>query len=225
MIKRIFLIFLLVGLNACSKSDNSYFPLGDKSWWEYSIQFMDRGEHKAQRLILANQAPVEVDGKQYFPRKSASNHVDYFQKTEEGIYHIDPMTGTKTWILQQPYTIGTEWKGTAKISKLTITGAFLGTFLARVKHPVELTYRIESLDDDVEANGIHYLHCLRVRAKGRLYAGGDLEEFVNISSINIDLTEWYAPGIGLVKSVRKEFTAPKEFKNEYVQELLIHKQT
>lgn len=227
MTKRIFLIFLLAGISACGGSGrNSYFPLGDKSWWEYSIRFDHRGEYRQQRLILANQAPVEVNGERYFPRKSAGNHVDYFQKTGEGIYHIDPVTGSKTWILQQPLAVGTEWKETSKISKLEISGgAFTATYIARIKKPINMTYRIEALDDTLVINGTRYTNCLRVRARGRLYAGPTLEEFLNISSINIDLTEWYAPGIGLVKRVRTEFTAPNEVKNESVQELLSYKRS
>lgn len=225
MTKRILLFFSLLALCSCGGGErNSYFPLGDGSWWEYAIHFEYRGEQKQQRQIFANQDPVDVDGQRYFPRRSASNHIDYFQRTDEGIYHIDPIKGGKTWILQRPYKVGTEWKGVSKISKLELLGgAFTATYLARIKHPVEMTYRIESLDDDVEANGVHYTHCLKVRAQGRLYAGSDLEQFVNISSINIDMSEWYAPGIGLVKRIRKEFTAPNEFKNVFVQELLLHK--
>lgn len=224
---RICLVFLFLILSACGGNDrDNYYPLGDGSWWEYSIKFDYRGEQKQQRVIFANQDPVKVDGQRYFPRRSATNHIDYFQQTDEGIYHIDPITGAKAWILQRPYEVGTEWHRISKISKLELLGgAFTATYLARIKQPVKMTYRIESLDDDVEANGVHYTHCLKVRGQGRLYAGGDLEQFVNISSINIDLTEWYAPGIGLVKRVRKEYTAPNEFKNVFVQELLLYKRS
>ena len=227
MIKRIFLLLLLSAIGACGlDKDNSYYPLGDTSWWEYSIQYMHRGELKVQRQILANQPPVEVDGEKYFPRKSASNHIDYFQKTAEGIYHVDPVTGTKTWVLQLPVDIGREWEDISKISKLEMLGgAFTATYMARIQQPVTMTYRIESLDDNVVVNGNRYTNCLRVFGKGRLYAGSTLEEFVNISSINVETTDWYAPGVGLVKSIRKEFTSPKEFKNEYVKELLSHKRT
>lgn len=222
MLCRLFLIVVLASCNACGTGDrHSYFPLGDSSWWEYSVRFTYRGEPREQRLILANQAPVNVDNEKYFPRRSASNHTDYFQKNEQGISHIDPVKGDRTWILRQPYEIGTEWQETSKVSKLELLGgAFTATYMARIQRPVTMSYKIESLDDTVKVNGIRYTNCLRVRSKGRLYAGSTLEEFMNISSINIDQTEWYAPGVGLVKSVRKEFTSPKEFKNEYIQELL-----
>ena len=76
------------------------------------------------------------------------------------------------------------------------------------------------MDDTVSVAAGTFRHCLRVRSRGSLFAGKTLQQFMGINDIDIDQTEWYAPGVGLVKTVRREFTTPGEFKNTYTQELV-----
>ena len=88
-----------------------------------------------------------------------------------------------------------------------------------IVRPVTVTYKIEDTDDTVTVTAGTFGHCLRVHGKGYLFAGRTLQEFMGIDTINIDQTEWYAPGVGLVKSVREEYTQPNEFRNTYTREL------
>ena len=53
----------------------------------------------------------------------------------------------------------------------------------------------------------------------RYGGGGSLKEFMAIDNINIETVDWYAPGTGLVKRSRKEYTQPLEFENIYTEEL------
>jgi hypothetical protein len=206
-------------LMSCGGADQSYFPLGKSAAWEYNVSYKVRGELRGQKHIVSNGKPVEVNDQRYYPRTELNGHRDFYQKTGEGIVHVDPVSGDKLLILKYPLEKGQQWTATSRIRVLEVTGAFVPTFKARLVRPVTVTYRIEKTDDTISVAAGTFSHCLRVHGKGRLFAGRTLQEFMGIDSINIDQTDWYAPGVGLVKTVRDEYTEPNEFRNTYTREL------
>ena len=179
-----------------------------------------RGELHTQRLIFSNGESLVVKGKRYYPRTGLSGHREYFRRTDGGILHVNPVSGKQYQVLKFPLKKGQTWQADSKIKVLEVTGTFTPTFRARIINPVTLTYRIEDMDDTVSVAAGTFRHCLRVRSRGSLFAGKTLQQFMGINDIDIDQTEWYAPGVGLVKTVRREFTTPGEFKNTYTQELV-----
>jgi hypothetical protein len=217
------LILLLTAawlLISCGRgTDHGYFPLGKGAAWEYNISYKVRGELRSHKRLLSNGPPVEVDEQLYYPRAELNGHRDYYQKTAAGIVHVDPVSGDKTLVLKYPLKQGQQWQARSKIRVLEVTGAFVPTFKARLVRPVSVTYRIEDTDDTISVAAGTFRHCLRVHGDGRLFAGRTLQEFMGIDSINIDQTDWYAPGVGLVKTVRDEYTEPNEFRNTYTREL------
>ena len=198
---------------------HSYFPLDKGAAWEYIVSYKVRGELRSQKRILSNGTAVEVDEQRYYPRTDLNGHREFYQKTREGIVHVDPVSGEKTLVLKYPLEQGQQWQTQSRIRVLEVTGAFVPTFKARLVRPVAVTYHIEKTDDSVAVAAGTFNHCLRVHGKGRLFAGRTLQQFMGIDSINIDQTEWYAPGVGLVKTVREEYTEPNEFRNTYTREL------
>ena len=207
-------------LISCGRgADHGYFPLGKGAAWEYTVSYKVRGELRSQKRIVSNGKPVEVDNQRYFPRVDLNGHRDFYQKTKESIVHVDPVSGDKSLILKYPLEKGQQWQSASRIRVLEVTGAFTPTFKARIVRPVTVTYKIEDTDDTVTVTAGTFGHCLRVHGKGYLFAGRTLQEFMGIDTINIDQTEWYAPGVGLVKSVREEYTQPNEFRNTYTREL------
>lgn len=210
--------FLIVG---CDQSrDNSYFPLSEGMSWEYRTDYQVRGEPKTQRLIFSTRPPVNLDGQSYYSRVSLSGSRYYYQKTDEGIVHVDPVSGDRTPVLVYPIEEQQGWENTSRIRILEVTGAFTPTFKARVKQPITMNYVIEATGETVTVAAGEFDHCIRVHGKGRLFAGRTLQDYMGIDSIYIEQTEWYAPGTGLIKTVRTEYTGPNEFKNTYTQELL-----
>jgi hypothetical protein len=206
---------------ACGRpAAGDYFPLGKGAAWEYAISYKVRGERHTQRLIFSNGDPVVVNDKRYYPRIGLSGKREYFRRTDSGILHVDPVSGKQSQVLKFPLKKGQTWQADSKIKVLEVTGAFTPTFRARIINPVTLTYRIEDSDDTVSVAAGTFRHCLRIRSRGSLFAGKTLQQFMGINSIDIDQTEWYAPGVGLVKTVRQEYTAPGEFKNIYTRELV-----
>jgi len=221
---RLHTLILLLGaawlLVSCGRgADHGYFPLGKGAAWEYNVSYKVRGELRSQKRILSNDQPVEVDEQRYYPRADLNGHREFYQQTREGIVHVDPVSGNKTLVLKYPLKQGQQWQARSKIRVLEVTGAFVPTFKARLVRPVTVAYRIEKTDDIIAVAAGTFNHCVRVHGEGRLFAGRTLQEFMGIDSINIDQTEWYAPGVGLVKTVREEYTEPNEFRNTYTREL------
>jgi hypothetical protein len=219
MIKKISLSLFFL-LSACGSPDTSWFPLSEGIWWQYSAIRSIRGESHIQKLILANLPAVNIEGRTLFPRKRADGQIDYYEKSEKGIYRVDIDDESRDLQLQEPVEVGAKWQRTSRILFLEVTGAFEATYNRRIKEDIVLDYEVESIDDVVDVAAGHFENCLRVKGFGSIYGGGgSLEEFMDIDDINIETVEWYAPGVGLVKRTRKEYTHPLKFENHYSEEL------
>jgi len=89
-----------------------------------------------------------------------------------------------------------------------------------VQQNIPLEFTVEAEDDTVTVGAGTFEHCLRVKATGSLFAGSTLQDFMGIRFIQVEQTDWYAPGVGLIRRVRNESTTPAEWNNTYTQELL-----
>ena len=219
MLKKMSLLFCLF-LCACSKADTSWFPVSEGYWWQYTAARKIRGEIHTQKLIQANLPSIKIEGSVLFPRKRADGHIDYFEKSANGVFHVNLENGVKDQFLPASIQVGSKWQRKSRILFLKVTGAFESTYNARIKEEIIINYQVESLDDVVDVAAGHFENCLRIVGKGSLYGGGGtLEEFMDIDDINIETVDWYAPGVGLIKRTRKEYTHPLEFENLYAEEL------
>lgn len=214
------LALLLVLPGACSNTDNSYYPLKQGYWWQYAAIRSIRGEDHLQKLILANLPKQTINGVKLHAQKRADGQVEYFSRRDGGVFKIDPENGNEKQILQEPATIGTKWKADSRILFLKVTGAFEATYNRRIKEAIPMEYEVVSTSETVKVKAGKFRDCIKVAGKGSIYGGGgSLKEFMDIDSINIETEEWYAPGVGLVKRTRKEYTHPVDFENYYQEEL------
>ena len=71
------------------------------------------------------------------------------------------------------------------------------------KHlPLRMTATIEELDDTVEIRSGRFPHCLHVVLKGTTTVRADRGHAV--AEVAVEHQEWYAPGVGLVRTTRTE---------------------
>jgi hypothetical protein len=210
----------LLFVAACASSASpSYFPLEAGKVWDYRITRIVKGETQTQRLMLASLSPVEIDGERYYRRRRLDDRIELFRDTPEGLVRIDP-AGRATRVLPAEQAPGTRWEEPTRVFFLEVTGAFAETFRERARQSIPLEFVVESDSDTVKVAAGTYTNCLRVKSTGSTFAGRALKEYMGISFIKVDQTEWYAPGVGLVKRVRKEHTTPAKWSNEYIEELL-----
>ena len=218
---KIILVCALVFTTSCSGPDNSVFPLQEGIWWQYSIKRFIRGEPHVQKIVESALPAIKIKGEKLIPKKRPDGRVEYFQRNSEGVFRIDPETGTREVIIREPAELGVNWSVDSKILYLKVTGAFESTYNRKIKNEtIPIDYEITAIDETVEVAAGKFRNCIRVEGKGSIYGGGgSLKEFMAIDTINIEITEWYAPGVGLVKRQRKEYTHPLEFENIYSIEL------
>ena len=220
-VAKIIIVCALVFTSSCSGPDNSVFPLQEGIWWQYSIKRFIRGEPHVQKIVESALPAIKIKGEKLIPKKRPDGRVEYFQRNSEGVFKIDPETGTREVIIREPAELGVNWSVDSKILYLKVTGAFESTYNRKIKNEtIPIDYEITAIDETVEVAAGKFRNCIRVEGKGSIYGGGgSLKEFMAIDTINIEITEWYAPGVGLVKRQRKEYTHPLEFENIYSIEL------
>lgn len=210
---------LLLSGAGCGEQVPDYFPLDTQRSWEYRISRTIKGETQQQKLIIANLPAAALDGAVYYPRRRLDDRIELYERTERGIFRVDPAARSRSHVLPPAANTGAQWRDSTKILFLEMTGVFSPTFGKRIQDAIELDYVIESLDETVDVAAGRFARCMRVRATGSLFAGNTLQTFLGIRFLKVEQTDWYAPGVGLVKRVRNEYTTPAEFSNQYVEEL------
>ncbi len=208
-------LFLFVLLASCSETNDSYFPLDKIKSWSYKIEIKPEVEkktiYKKVNLSLGKKL-LEIDGKKSFiyPFLREDGSIFFYKKENNGIYRngfafakdnkINPEK-KKRVVLPLPYEKGKKWSVESK------------TFLILKRYPYydyrattnfKINYEIISTSEFVSTPLGKFNDCMLVRGEGKTKFIGDSE----IGSIEINITseEWYAKGIGLIKSNRIEET-------------------
>jgi len=161
----------------------SYFPLKEGMRWEYNV-IPDQGATK--KLIITNLAPREVSGAKVRPRKQeldGSTFIELMKQDETGVYRYAEQKGETAppslitpmeCHLKFPIAEGSSWKMVAKLGNST----------------VNLSLTIESLSDEVKVPAGTFKDCVKVKQVGENDAGTSVMGY-----------EWYAPKVGVVKSI------------------------
>ena len=161
----------------------SYFPLQEGRRWEYNV-ISDQGATK--KLLITNLAPREVSGVKVTPRKwelGGSTFIELMKRDETGVYRYAEQKGETAppslitpmeCHLRFPIAEGSSWKMATKLGNSTVN--------------VSLT--IESLSDEVKVPAGTFKDCIKVKQVGENDAGTSVMGY-----------EWYAPKVGVVKSI------------------------
>lgn len=219
VLPRIAASLILLCAGACSHEDPDYFPLGGERTWKYQVQRTIRGEKRSQKFIVASLPSVTLDGTTYFPLRRLDGRMELYEKSAGGIFRVDEVLQSRAHVLPESFEPGVQWRIDSRILFLEVTGVFSPTFQERITSTIPLEFAVEAVDDSVEVAAGRFTQCLRVKGSGSMFAGSTLESFMGIRFIKVEQTEWYAPGVGLLKRVRNEYTMPAEWSNEYIEEL------
>jgi len=209
---------------AAADTTRSVFPTTPGRWWYYATETRIRDEPRRQRLFIAN---VAFDGRTLLQRRqgawdhlyavgdTAVEHRAYLYRRGSGREARD----AEAVLLPMPPAPGASWQFKSRLRLIESRTFAAEDRLANRYLPVDMTARIATDDDAVSVAAGRYHDCVRVEAIGKTVVPadrGNLEVEVTVTQ-----TEWYAPGIGLVKSQRVEHADSPFLKNgEYTQELL-----
>jgi hypothetical protein len=161
----------------------SYFPLKAGMRWEYTVTST---QGQPQKLLITNLAPQDVSGANVTPRKSemgGATVIEFMKQDDTGVYRYAEQKGAKAspdlvtpmeCHLKFPITQGNNWNMGTKVGNST----------------VNLNLSIESVSDQVMVPAGTFKDCLKVKQVGENAAGTTVLGY-----------EWYAPKVGVVKSM------------------------
>lgn len=187
------------------------FPLESGHRWTYDVRSEWENqivEHETQ--VMRTLPAEDFDGALSWRRRSDSG-VDYWLRRDaSGIFRVaskidleeDPRPDKeRRYVLKAPIAVGTNWRAATTAYLLRRRNEFPREI--RHSHPsVPMNYSIEAIDESVAVRAGRYGGCTRVKgvASVRLFA----DPVAGWRDMPLTTTEWYCPGVGLVKLVREE---------------------
>lgn len=212
------LVLALAGCKLGGQNAN-YFPLGSAWTWQYRITFDIKNIGKERTaMVVANRPSLTVENQKVFPRMYQDGHRYYYVAQDDGILLVaDRASGGQTkeadaeqYVLKYPLAPGTSWPVGSQ-TYLLRRQLFSPTavIMVPITAPIEVTYTIELKVDVVRVPAGTFRDCLRIH--GTAASVRDLGERIGNAEVRVDTTEWFAPGVGLVKMVRKEDLHPESF--------------
>lgn len=205
-------LLLAALLVACdSLPSPEYFPLKPGLRWDYALHEKNRLVDQVSMLSLRNRDAVTRDGQRY-ARRIASDGNEYWlshgdtmllrvgQRT--AIDFQPRMDASPRTIMPLPPALKQAWSVETRPYILERAEPFRERFSQDDSKRIELRMTVAALDDVVEVPAGRFERCLRIEGTGVLNVLADAR--IGASEVPVTHTEWYAPGVGLVKLVRIE---------------------
>jgi hypothetical protein len=188
-----------VGSNA-----SSYFPTKEGLKWEYQLAL--------QTSLLGNIAQIPIITSTTFATRRLNSttvvpikfevmeqsHFVFIGQNDDGIYEHAIQTEVDTepkvhpvpkYYLKNPVKVGTNWTLDTE------------TVLLSNKYSIKLNAVIESTDATVTVPAGTFKNCVKVKMSGSKSIKRSFRGNLKIVVVEYD---WYAPGVGSVKSIREE---------------------
>jgi len=182
---------LMLGLWACSKAPTTYYPLGEGLSWTYQISMRGLGGAQSIQETITNLAARDLKGRKVTPRKfeaqvQGQSHSEFQYDAEDarGVYtfaeqqadDVEPkLKEPWAYALKQPLKVGNTWPTTIDLGN---------------NRSVPAIATIESTDEVVDVPSGTFKGCIRVHSVGMGKGASKPEAHY-----------WYAPSVGLVKSI------------------------
>ena len=211
----VYALFSLCLLSACGQSVSDYFPLDAGKYWRYQMTYQTMDGTFKGIYAVENLPSHKIDDQVFYVQQLLDGSFDYFQKDEKGLLlkgrektvDLDTRyTDAMHYIFQFPLQVGTMWEDTVLSKVLIKTGPTQKTAF-HIVAKVPVTAKIESMTETVTVPAGTFYNCMRVEISGNVFT--DVGNYVGRTIVRLSETNWYAPGVGLIKSIRKESTKHK----------------
>lgn len=194
--------FFMLALVGCSSEDQSYFPLEEGHWREYQETLIIRDETQTRRRVVRNLASVTFDDQKLFVQEIQGEERQYFSVKEEGIFREDPEGNKFELILPLSSDKDESWSLASRLGVIeSRTFARRDRILTKAI-PITLTYSVISIDEEVVVPAGRFKNCLKVKGTG--FTTVRVDRGNGTAEVKIESFDWYASGIGLIKTERTE---------------------
>lgn len=210
-LRRTLPIALCALLGACSQAPapDDFFPLGTGLSWRYQVTRAFKSRTDRAAFSEVNLQRVDFDGLEATVRRTGEDNHYYVARRGDGVYRVAKRNVAQTaprkdkaprLILPLPPRVGATWSSHSQPYALRRIHPYEDSLTRGVGF--DMTYQLVADDDTVEVPAGRFEHCLRVEGSAQLSIYSDARR--GYQEIPIRTTEWYAPGVGLVKLVREE---------------------
>lgn len=216
----------LLLLGACAEPDSPYFPLGPGRWWQYHVAVSNSATRWEYKMLSKNLEPVSSDGERLAARRLHNGEIHYFRRTADGVWHVGartsaddpPPAGPVQLSMPLPPSESRVWDSAERTRVLRTRAANDDFRDYRVELPVHVRYRVAETAAQVSTRSGAFHDCLRI--EGTASAQFDLGIDIGHVRIDVAISDWYAPGVGLVRRERHERTdSPFINDGDYLMEL------
>jgi hypothetical protein len=207
------LTFLLSG---CGEESDSYFPLGQRLVLSYDIVEQRSSENHHRKKITQYSAPLTMtlagNRETVHQWLTAAGPRGLVQARKDGIYLIEngnknlqsASRQSETLLLPLPLTINSRWQTTVTTELLEWRKHTLEAADRNPAYNITIDFSCTSLDAEVKTPAGTFSNVAVISGSGerRIEIGGTRDR----STIRVEITEWYAQGIGLIQRERRETT-------------------
>jgi hypothetical protein len=186
----------------CSSEDQSYFPLEEGHWREYRETLVIRDETQTRRRVVRNVAPVTFDDQKLFVQEIQGKERQYFSVKEEGVFRENLEENKSELILSLSPDEDVHWSLASRLGVIeSRTFAQRDRILTKAI-PITLNYSVISFDEEVVVHAGRFKNCLKIRGMGLTTVRVDRGNVT--AEVIIESFDWYASGVGLIKTERTE---------------------
>jgi len=200
---------MALSLGACQQPEARYLPLADTHHYTYDIQTTHGDNTKRTRQVVEITGPYTDDEDTFYLRSHGGTYQDALTLKQDGIYLIGDIHSHALRRFEDPALllprhprVGDTWAGMAYSQLLEWRKHALEHANKKLQKPLRMDYECVSTDATITTPAGEFNGAVRVEGKARgefeMGAVGDRNR------ITIELTQWYVPDIGMVKSVRQE---------------------
>ncbi|MGQ0658677.1 MAG: hypothetical protein ACT4NU_11400 [Chromatiales bacterium] len=208
------LLMGVLAVSGCGQHAETFFPL-QKGWrWVYRIDVTTMDGPSEKKYVIENLGRTVLEGQEVSARRTVDGMTHYYREDATGVLRVgESVPHEKARLFSKPRVVlptaavptAPPWSNWEYTVALQHTGPPEGESLNKISVELQVQYIVESVDDDVVVPAGRFERCLRVRGKGVTHQ--NVGFYVGPTIIRVLSTEWFAPGVGLVKVERKETTS------------------
>lgn len=213
MLRRLMLLLVLgTAVPGCTRVDApDYFPLDPGLRWEYAKRESSRAGEQVERFEMRNLTPATRDGQRYLRRLASDGNEYWLQLRDERLERVgvrtaidfEPrMDASARMVMPRVPAVGMAWDVETRPYVLERIEPFRERFSQDDSKRIQLRMQVMALDEVVEVPAGRFERCLRLEGSGLLNVLADAR--IGASPVPVTHTEWYAPGVGLIKLQRTE---------------------